>query len=211
MRIIKETSYDEMIHAWLKSESFRIKEHGVIIDQGLISHPDLSSYSENEKRKECMAHRGPILNEIPDDACWKLVEINKSDIDKLYIIPIFDWFLDTGKTFKLYDALKFIAPNRGYKGPQGNNQAIDHFNEVNRKIEYWKHNQESQQEEKVIMIGKSDNGPFTIIDGTHRAIAFDRVNYYPWQALIGISKSMISCKWYIESPAARQYLIACHH
>jgi len=210
MKKIRDATSEEMIHSWLKSESFRLKDQGINFNQKIIDTPDFSSDTENQERRQLMSHRNPILDEIPHDTIWKIVEVNKKDTNNIFIIPAFDWFLDTGKNFKLQSAFKNISPDRGYRDSEQNNHEIDHYNEVNRKLQFWKSHSDAERDEKIIMIGITKDDSLTIIDGTHRAIAFNRNNSYPWQAFIGFSKSMINCKWHIESPEARKYLIQCH-
>ncbi len=200
MKEIKDTTYDEMIHAWLKSESFRLTEQGLRFDKKLIYSPDFLSNSDNEKRRQLlMCRRNGILNKIPRNTEWKIVEISKEDVNNIFIIPVDNWFLDTGKTFKLQSAFKEISPS-------GN-----HVNVVNHILHHWKTHSDVVKDETIIMIGITKNGPFTIIDGTHRAVAFERINNgYPWQAFCGISKSMINCGWHIESPLAKNNVIEFH-
>ncbi len=207
MREIESVTYHQMIHAWLNSENFRLSQQGICFDKKLVARPDFNSNKENEERRQLMSGRNPILNKIPTDTEWTMVEVGKEDTKSIYIIPIFNWFLDSGKTFELQKAFQEISPNRGYRDNVGN-QKITHYEEVKSKLQYWKGHSNVSKDEKIILVGITSEGPFTIIDGTHRAIAFERINNgYPWYAFLGISKGMINYQWHIESPQAKHNLI----
>jgi len=211
MREIESVTYNQMIHAWLKSESFRLIEHRIPYDKKLIDTPDFNSIEENTQRRQLMFCRNPILNGIPSDTECAMFEVGKKDIKNIYIIPCRNWFLDTGKTFELQTAFEDILHNRGYQDGNGNNQVFDNLNKVNQIIQYWKINLDVEKDEKLIIVGNTEEGPFTIIDGTHRAIAFEKtINSYPWHAFVGISKGMINYEWHIESHYARARINQFH-
>lgn len=214
MKFIRKASDPEMRHAWLKSEWFRIKNHYLDTNQKILDSPNFEDEKENELRRQLLIRRGPILDSLPRDITWYAVEVEQVDVEKLYIIPIFDWFLDTGETFRLVDAIVNLAPNRGYYNQSRETCAIDHFNEVSRKLSFWECGKEAQANERLILVATETKGPFTIIDGTHRAVAYlkkekDASDTFPWKGYLGISPNCGTYRWHIESDGAKQHIELC--
>lgn len=214
MELIRQATDSEMRHTWLKSEWFRISHQHPNIDRKILDSPNFEDERENELRKRLLAHRGPILDHLPQDITWHAIEIEQSDTNKLYIIPIFDWFLDTGGTFRLVDTLGNLAPNRGYFHPERGTCAVDHFNEVARKLSFWESNKSVIADERLVLVATSNKGPFTIIDGTHRSAAYlkkdeNTPTIFPWEGYLGVSPNCRVFRWHIESDGARQHIEAC--
>lgn len=214
MKLIREVSNPEIHHAWLKSEWFRISHQYPDVDRGILDSPNFEDEKENELRKRLLAHRGPILDPLPPDIIWHAVNVGQSDVEKLYIIPIFDWFLDTGRTFSLVGTLEHLAPNRGYYNQSREVCTIDHFNEVSRKLSFWGCYKEAQANERLILVATETKGPFTIIDGTHRAVAYlkkekDALSVFPWKGYLGISPNCRTYRWHVESDEAKQHIKLC--
>ena len=109
MRIIRESSFDELIYYWLKSEGWKIP----------LNHPSLTvdfvlgdQMLNRERYNVLYSYRKPLLDTIPRDAHFHIIEVEEKDLPSLYIIPIYDWYLDSGKTFKLIDTAAHLKPNR---------------------------------------------------------------------------------------------------
>lgn len=60
--------------------------------------------------------------------------------------------------------------------------------------------------EVLILITADKIGPYTIIDGTHRAAALYRNHLtepnLPWLGLLAVDPAMAGCQWHIESDQA---------
>jgi hypothetical protein len=194
-----------MVLEWLRSE--RHKPGAPSINGNLLDQPDLTDETENRLRLLALrSYRGPIIDPLPAGVQPHLVTIEAIDLDKLYIVPTFDWFLDTGGTFRLIDTAANLKPGRGYLSPQGP-QAIAHYQEVTTRSKYLADYDATTTDEFLILIAASDAGPYTIIDGTHRATAL-YLNHLeapnlPWRAMLLSDPRMANCLWHIESPQAR--------
>ena len=78
---------------WLKSE------WDGTADRWLIDDPDLTDQEQNKARAALLRrHKEPILKELPEEMSPVGVDIEEADLLKLYILPCFDWYLDTGET-----------------------------------------------------------------------------------------------------------------
>lgn len=104
MRIIKESSEDEMIIEFLKSEicSRRFCERLINtlkrlgIDKEIITNANLESSHENELRKNIMKEfRGypgeDIFKNFPNIDKWTFVEFNTEDLEKIYYVDYDYW------------------------------------------------------------------------------------------------------------------------
>lgn len=199
------TTQDRMILEWLRSE--RHKPGVPVINGSLLDQPDLADDRENRLRREALhSYRAPILDLLPAAVEPRLVMVEDVDLPKLYIVPSFDWFLDTGGTFRLVDTVANLQPGRGYLSPQGP-QAITHYVEVMSKARYLSDYDAATTEEFLLLIASDAAGPFTIVDGTHRATALYlndiEARNLPWQALLLADPSIGECLWHIESAQAQ--------
>lgn len=222
MKFIRRATDQEIHHTWLKSERIKIERENPNINlkllhferkyPNILNSPNFEDENENQRRKELLLYRrGKIIRLLPQDIVWHIVKIEQNDIKNLYIIPSFDWFLDTGRTFKLVDVLKNLSPNRGYYFSLEFRGPITHFNEVNRILAFWESNKEARLDEYLILVSTSKRGPFTIIDGTHRAVAYLKKEEsckgtFFCKAYCGISQKCKFFGWHIESDKARQHI-----
>ncbi len=116
----------------------------------------------------------------------------EGDLEHLFIIPVDDWYADTGGTFRLVDTLPNLKAGRTF-----------HFDKVERLVSYFTTQSPPQRDGYLILVATDVNGSFTIIDGTHRAAALLRMHQthpnLPWKALLMQSPSMRACRWHIGS------------
>ena len=93
-----------MYAAWLKSELFRMKPDLTSEQIKLIEQADLDSPQENSERENLIFNvygRSAILDKVPSSLDWFEGEIESDDLENIFILPVFDWYLDTGGTFEL--------------------------------------------------------------------------------------------------------------
>ena len=59
----------------------------------------------------------------------------------------------------------------------------------------------------LILVAENDAGPYTIIDGTHRATALYRnylnENNLPWRGILIADPAIAQYEWHIDSPKSR--------
>jgi hypothetical protein len=166
--------------------------------------------AENLARTELLfRHRGIILRELPYEMQPELVEIEAAD---LYIVFTYDWYLDTGRTFRLIDTAANLAAGRGFLGPPGP-QPIEHLSKVNSLTPGLASYDAVTTDEVLILIAANSAGPLTIIDGTHRAAALYRNHLtapnIPWRGILIVDQAIAECVWHIESPSAQKNLNSC--
>lgn len=178
--------------AWLKSELYRMRQSLTSEEIGLIERANLNNQAENLKREDLLLNkfgRVAILQHVPKSE-WHDVIIEENDLDRLYILAIWDWFVDTGRTFKLSEVPHNLTHHHGHRianfPPAADHKK--HIEEIAKSI--------NDEVRDIIMISSSKSGPFTIIDGTHTAgllVMNDKltgINGY-----LAIANDLSQCVW----------------
>jgi hypothetical protein len=115
--------------------------------------------------------------------------------------------LDTGGTFHLVDTATNLAHGREFRFGHYR-QSIDHLAKVDAIAPRLADYDAMTTREVLILIAANQSGPYTIIDGAHRAAALYR-NYLikpnmPWKGLLVVDGAIADSLWHIESQAAQQ-------
>jgi|ERR1035441_1104233 hypothetical protein len=194
MEILGTIPWEEVLRVWLGSEWYRLP--GNMVDRGLIDNPDLADAEENSERLTALClylNRAPILSLLPAVTVAKLVNIEPGDLPKLYIVPSNDWYRDTNGTFLLSDASTYLRPARRAKIASLEGNLVNYDNTTTDQL--------------LIFIAVNEGGPYTIIDGNHRAIALHNLHLrnpnMPWRAILIDDPRILYCIWYIESRLAK--------
>ncbi len=194
MKIFTISSKEKVYAAWLKSEFYRMKDKLNSEQITLIENPNFNSQIENEQRENLILNvygRKPIMDHVPDELTWHEVEIEGKDLENLYILAIWDWFVDTGKTFKLSGVPKNLSSGHGHRVSNFPPGAADHKVKIDEMLKV-----PNSDIQDIIMISTSDKGPFTIIDGTHRSsLLAIKGNLPGTKAYLGISTDLSKCIW----------------
>lgn len=195
---------DMVVLEWLRSERWKMGD----IPNNLLDNPDLNDPEENLERLNMLrSYRSFILDTLPDNIDFKEVRIQREDLPRLYILSVYDWFMDTGRTFQLANTIGSLQPGRT-ANINGSLSQISHFHDVMRKIPYIESYDPDNTDEHIVIISTHPGGPWTIIDGTHRASALlsesQRNPNYPWKAFLITSPNMSSSHWHVESPVFNQ-------
>ena len=205
MQIIGSTTRENLTLVWLKSE------WDGTADRQLIDDPDLTDREQNKVRAALLRrYREPILKELPEEMSPVCVDIEEADLLKLYILPCFDWYLDTGETFRLVDTPAHLAAGREFLG-WPSPYRFEHLTKVDAMARGLVGYEAGTTDEVLILIAEDRSGPYTIIDGTHRATALYR-NYLtgtrmPWRGILVVNRAIAGCMWHIESPRARANMV----
>ena len=192
---------------WLRSE-WEAVDPPKPPDRQLIDDPDLTDQAQNQAREELLyRHREPILKELPDEFHPVWVNIEEADLADLYILPCLDWYLATGGTFRLVDTAANLAAGREFRFGHIR-LPIDHRAKVNAIASTLADYDAATTDEVPILIAADESGPYTIIDGAHRAAALYR-NYLtepnmPWKGLLVVDRAIVESLWHIESQKAKQ-------
>jgi len=190
MRLVKQISEDEVFSRWFINEAKgRLGEDLESFVQryphyrAIVEKPNFESEFENRKRAVlCWLSRGAILFQLPLDVVWYQAEISEDDFKSLFVIADNWWSKHYGSGS---DKLSTIS---------------DEVN-LRKDIPYIKSLLENIDEidPNLIIIGKK-NGPFTVIDGVHRAIALyihffllKKEKWTSFDVFIGISQ--VECIW----------------
>jgi len=208
MKALNITNENEMILSWLKSELYRMKH---VLDEKeirLVKKANLDNFHENQARKHLLLNkygRSAILDKMPIFSTWQNAKIEERDKEKLYILPVFDWFLDTGRTFKVVDTTKHLSANRGHRL---NNQPPTKKNHL-KKITDMIHNPPKESGGITVVTTNINSGLFTIIEGVHRACALAKQNkLVGTNVFVGTSPDLFKCYWSIEKADIKQHLLS---
>lgn len=159
-----------------------------------IKKPNFGNKEENAQRENLLLNiygRKSIMDHVPDETSWHEVEIEKNDLNNLCILMIWDWFIDTGRTFKLLEVPFNLSSGHGHHVSNFPPGAADHKVKID---EMSKAMDENIQD--IVIISTSENGPFTIIDGTHRSSLLAIKGKVPGtKAYLGIANDLSQCVW----------------
>jgi hypothetical protein len=204
MRETGVSSVEEAILTWLRSEWFALPV-GTPSDRSIIDNANLADATENAKRKWLLRHRAVILDEIPPGALAYHVLVEEADLPGLYIVPTGDWYQDTGGSFRLSDTPANLRPGR-QADPRLQLGPIEHYDKVRAKAQYMS-TYGTAADEVLIIISPSSAGPYTIIDGTHRAAALYGENTgnpnTPWRGIVIRDPLIEQSRWSISSKSAQ--------
>lgn len=193
MKIIQNVSKDEVYLAWLKGEQYKVEDL-TGEELRLVSSPNLDDQIENTKRASLLLgkfRRSPIMNELPTNIQRIKILIEDNDSEKIYIISCLDWFLDTGKSFKLSAVKENLSGKRGHNLPD-----FPPFEDHKQKIAQISSSQNSRPKDVIMITSNLNSGPFTIIDGAHRASSL-LINgtLCGTGGYLGLSDDLSRCKW----------------
>jgi hypothetical protein len=211
MKILSLSNENQIILKWLISELYRVKPNLDQYEINLIEKANLNNSLENDRRKTLLFYkfgRIAIWKEIPKISEWLEVEIEEVDIDRLYILPVYDWYLDTGRSFKLIDTIENLSPDRGYKFENIPRQQILHYEKITNMIR----NPPTDLNGVVIITSNIEKGLYTIIDGTHRSsVLAKKGRLVHLRAYIGIAPNLSNCIWSIERVDIKKHLSELNH
>ncbi len=194
MKIINTSTKDKVYAAWLKSEFYRMKDNLSPEQIALIETPNSDNQLENAQRENLILNvygRKPIMDHVPVDVIWHEVEIEKEDLENLYILAIWDWLIDTGRTFKLSGVVKNLSSGHGHSISYFPPGAADHKVKIDEMLKVT-----DDHIQDIVLISSSKDGPFTIIDGTHRSSLLAIKGSLPGtKAYLGIAADLSKCVW----------------
>ncbi len=197
MKIINTSTKDKVYAAWLKSEFYRMKDNLSQEQIALIEKTNFDDQAENAQRENLILNvygRKPIMDHVPVDILWHEVEIEKEDLENLYILAIWDWFVDTGRTFKLSGVVKNLSSGHGHRISNFPPGAADHKLKIDEMLKVMDKNVQG-----IVLISSSKDGPFTIIDGTHRSsLLAIKDSLLGTKAYLGIAADLSKCVWVPE-------------
>jgi len=205
MQFLGPVTWPEVVFEWLSSEQHKLPGGAQVGD--LLVKRDLDDAERNRQREALLRinHREPVINGLPTgSARW--VRIEESDLSDMCVIPDPSWYPNTAGTFRLVDTAENLRPGRGSLvlpliGPIGT------YDAVREKSRYIHGYDAETTSEALILVASDDNGPYTIIDGTHRAAALyldhaKNMNM-PWKGILFSDPSIAGYRWHIGSLEAK--------
>lgn len=195
IRLIRQVSEDEVIAEFLKGD-FRHPESTESRESlsGIVARPNLGDSSENTKRRASLFRKHLSLwTELPKDTSWYEVEVNEQDIDFIRAFPRAHWR-------KLACGNYSITEVAGRVREQRNSLPEDFLFKIDRIAEDISHGRNGFG--AVILIGKSDIEPLTVLDGNHRLVAALQAGpgrVHVLRFMCGLSHQMEQCCWYRTS------------
>jgi O-antigen/teichoic acid export membrane protein len=195
IQLRRRVSEDEVIAEFLKND-FQCPEFEDYQEAmaRLVTAPALQNADENKARRALLFIRhGSLWRELPEGTEWFEAEIGIADLHRVRVFPRAHWRKLALGDFSITQVAQRIMDER-YRGrtPEAFRAKIedlrDHLQEDNSAIAG-----------AVLLIGLSESGPFTILDGNHRLLAamlatpeaVDRLRFY-----CGLSPRMAQCCWY---------------
>ena len=192
VRILRRISEEEVIAEFLKTDFCAPDFKPYQSLAGIVIDPDLEDAAENDLRRALFFIRhGALWRELPKDTQWFEVELRKQDLPRLYVFPRAHWRKLAGGNFGLTEVVMHITIE------SSNNVADEAFRAKIRSLR----DLIAQDAElgAVLLIGRNESGPFTILDGNHRLAAglmlsSDAVENF--RVFCGLSPQMTRCCWY---------------
>jgi hypothetical protein len=212
VKIGDPTTKDELIYHWLRSEWHKIPVAGPADVDLIATGADRTDVAENQRRCELLLLGGKkIIGTLPDNCTYDFAEIEPGDIGDLFVIPLPGWYLDTGRSFSLHNTLTHLKGGRA-ACIAGNLTPFATACEIAACRDYMAAHGTSR--EFLILTATNRQPRYTIIDGTHRAVALLQMSeskpaIYPWTAILVSSPDMRDCQWHIDSSYAQNLLSSC--
>ena len=187
MLIDGTTTDDNVYWQFLRSEMYKIPDHPEK-DQlaALISRPDFDDIIQNYKRRRALfAIRWPLLAQLPNPLEWHRATLQLGDLEKLRLIGRCGW--DGKARHNVLGDIQFpMAFDAG-----GQEEIANILGRITTP----------GFDKTMLLLAQNTDGPFTILDGNHRATAmmvaklnggFTEDNV---KANIGVSPRMGVCYW----------------
>lgn len=197
IRLRRRLPEDEVIAEFLKNDfrSPEFEQYQDVLDT-LVTTPDLGDDHENQVRRALLNVRhGALWRELPEDTEWFEAEIQPNDLQRLRVFPRAQWRKLALGDFGIRHVCQRVFEDRD------RDPAAEAFRE--KIADLRSRLTEGAVADAVLLIGLSENGPFTILDGNHRLVAamlvspdvVGRLRFY-----CGLSPKMGQCCWYQTSP-----------
>jgi O-antigen/teichoic acid export membrane protein len=193
IRTIRRVSEDEVIAQFLKSDFYNasFEDYQEALG-GLVATPNLDNAIENAKRRALLFVRhGALWRELPSGTEWFEVEIRRADLDRIRVFPRAQWRKLARGNFAITRVVQRIATGRC------DDVAEDAFFSKIRNLRSWL--EQDVDAGAILLIGNSESGPFTILDGNHRLVAATLSSLeaaHRFRFFCGLSPRMAECCWY---------------
>ncbi len=196
---VRPVSEEEVIAEFLKAEFFR-PEYDICREKfaNIVSDPDICNHQENALRRSLLfRRRGRMWCELPQNTKWWEVSLRPNDILRLRLFPRRHWRILADGSFYLADMIGRIQARLQRDKASAFSTKILLVSEDLRQ---------HAVPDTVLLIGKDENSPLTIIEGNHRMMAAmlneQETVHTRFRFYCGFSPRMSQCCWYQTNPTS---------
>lgn len=190
--LIRRVSENEVIAEFLKSDFHypEFQEYRKTF-RPIVTRPNFNDQGENAKRRALLFIKHLALwDEIPEGTEWHEVELNQRDLGQIRMFPRAHWLKLARGDFSITAVTEHLRAKWHVMDPS-----------FLSKISAIKHQLllEDVEFNAVILIGVSENGPLTVLDGNHRLVAAMLASpsgLPKLRFMCGLSPRMTDCCWY---------------
>lgn len=192
IRLIRRVSEDEVIAEFLKSD-FRHPQFREFHNSfgSIVAQPNFGDSAENAKRRAILFKRHlPLWREIPKDTSWYEVEVNQPEIDQICAFPRAQWRKLARGNYSITAVVGRLQKRRNSLPDQFLTKIDGIADDISRGRNGFG---------AIILIGRSDTGHLTVLDGNHRLVAAlqsDPKRVETLRFVCGLSRRMEQCCWY---------------
>lgn len=192
LRLIRRISEDVAIAAFLRSDFHNpaFREYHEPLGS-IVRNPNFGDPDENAKRRALFFIRHLYLwREIPSDTEWYEVDVTPDDLANVRMFPRAQWRKVANGRFSTIE----IADGMRKRQDQLDSGFVSKIHSIGRRFEA-----ADPELGAVILIGVSEAGPLTVVDGNHRLMAAILRSPQAMEKLrfiVGLSPRMNECCWY---------------
>jgi hypothetical protein len=195
IRLRRLASEDEVIAEFLKNDFQcpEFQEYQETVAR-VVKAPDLENADENKVRRALLFMRhGALWRELPEGTEWFEAEIRSADLHRIRVFPRAHWRKLALGDFSITQVAQRVVDERyRERTPEAFLAKIEDLRDRLQQ-------DDTAVAGAVLLIGLSESGPFTILDGNHRLLAamlaapgaVDRLRFF-----CGLSPKMAECCWY---------------
>jgi O-antigen/teichoic acid export membrane protein len=190
--LVRRVPEAEVIAHFLKSD-FHCPTFDVYRDKvgSIVKRPDFEDEDENEIRRALLFLRQLSLwNEIPCDTEWYEAEIDELDLCRIRVFPRAQWRKVAGGDFRIEPIMEGMRTRRALLDAA-------FLSKIDAICERFY--REGSEIGAVLLIGRNEHGPLTVVDGNHRLVASllaSSCGLPKLRFLCGFSSKMGECCWY---------------
>jgi O-antigen/teichoic acid export membrane protein len=193
LRTRRLLTQEEVVSEFLKSEFDhpRFNDYRARFEQ-VVNHPNLDDAAENSLRRALLfVRRGAMWRELPDDTKWFELDLERGDLARIRFFPRAQWRRMAQGRFYLTDLIENIRAGVGAQTQDEFFRKLQRLRELIRQ---------QGVHDTVLLIGRDENSPLTILDGNHRIAAVMLEGPSPvlkrFRFICGFSPNMTQCCWY---------------
>lgn len=194
MKKFQRVTETEVIAEFLRNEFYKAEfHHDRRRFERLVFEADLANEAENALRRALLFRlRGHMWRELPAGTQWWEVEVEESDLNLIRVFPRAQWRQVAQDDYLLRGIVERI---RGQQYPSNVRDFIDKVQALSQRLRI------EPISSCVLLIGRDEHSPFTILEGNHRLTAAllagdGLMRARRFRVLAGLSPRMDECCWY---------------